>query len=174
MVVAAGTAERQAKVHLRDGADDVVPLVLQILRGLSRLVVPRTQAVEAGRDDGFCAGIVQFVSGQLLQDEAIVRLVLVQRIDDPVAVTPSLGLGSVPLIAVGVGVADQVQPVPRPSLAVAFSFQQPGSFTVEILRRRIGKERVLLGNRRWETDQVQVEPPQKISRSGGPGRSESL
>src|SRR2546428_12844050 len=58
----------------------------------------------------------QLVARKLLQNEAVVRLVAVERADHVVAIAPHLGADLIVLVAVGIGVARQVQPVPRPAL----------------------------------------------------------
>ena len=99
--------------------------------GGDELVGLRGRARRAGKE---------FVAGELFADELVVGLVLVEGADDVVAVTPHLGAELVALVAVGVGVAHDVEPVPRPPLAVA----------------RVGEERVhklLVGARRAVVDE---------------------
>ena len=68
----------------------------------------------------------QFVAGELLEQEAVVRLVGVEDADDVVAIAPGVRPGQILLaLALGVGVAGQVEPVPAPALAVARRGQQP-------------------------------------------------
>ena len=118
MIVAAGTVDRQAEEHLAGRRDDVVQLVVAGLLRVGRLVVPQAEAIEAGGDDRLGRDVRQLVAGKLLADELVVRLVVVERADDVVAVPPGVWLRPVALEAVGLGVADQVEPVPRPALAV--------------------------------------------------------
>ncbi len=67
----------------------------------------------------FCSSVAlgQQVAGELLDREPVERQVAVEGVDDPVAVLPDRARG-VDAVAVGVGVAGQVEPVPRPALAV--------------------------------------------------------
>jgi hypothetical protein len=64
---------------------------------------------------------LKLVRCNLLEQELIVGQVLVERADDPVAV--GVGVGVAPLlledVALGVGVAGDVEPVAAPALAVA-------------------------------------------------------
>ena len=90
MVVASGAGERQAEQRLRSGVDDVVELIVAIGQRIRRFVIPMPQAVVAGRDRGFGRGVIQFVARQLLDQEAIVRLVRIQRADHVVAITPGM------------------------------------------------------------------------------------
>ena len=57
-------------------------------------------------------------AGELLKNEAVERLVVVESADDVIAVAPDVRLGSVALVAIGLGIANEVEPVPRPPLAV--------------------------------------------------------
>ena len=73
---------------------------------------------EARGDDAVLPG-VDLVSGDLLADEAVEGAVLVEDADDVVPVAPERRPVAVDGEAVGVGVAHDVEPVPRPALAVA-------------------------------------------------------
>jgi hypothetical protein len=106
---------------LRRGADHVVELVGAVLGRFERIdfVVPGAEGVKAGGDERFVRGVGQFIAGELLGDEAVVGFVGVQGGDDVVAIAPDAGLGAVALVAARVGVADQVEPVAGPALAIA-------------------------------------------------------
>ena len=69
----------------------------------------------------------QQVAGDLLADELVVRHVAVERVDDPVAVAVHLRDRVVGVVAGGVGVADDVEPVPAPPLAVGRRREQPST-----------------------------------------------
>ena len=58
------------------------------------------------------------VAGELLAEELVVGLVAVEGVDHPVAVPPGVRQRVVAVLAGGVGVADEVEPVPAPALAV--------------------------------------------------------
>src|SRR5262245_21849403 len=58
------------------------------------------------------------VARDLLAEELVVGLVGIEGVDDPVAVSPGLGVDEVPLLARALGVPGDVQPVPAPPLAV--------------------------------------------------------
>ena len=97
----------------------------------------------------------QDVAGDLLADELVVRLVGVEGVDDVVAVAPGLGHGEVGRLAGRVGVADHVEPVPAPLLAVGRRRQQPVHELVESVRRAVGEEGVDLVRRRRQPGQVE-------------------
>ena len=65
------------------------------------------------------------VAGDLLDHEAVERLVAVQRVDHVVAIPPGVGDVAVVLVALGLGEADHVEPVLRPALAVTGAGEQP-------------------------------------------------
>ena len=58
------------------------------------------------------------VAGDVLGEEPVVGQVGVEGADDVVAVAPGVGDLVVELVAVRLGVADQIEPVPAPALAV--------------------------------------------------------
>src|SRR5207248_2393435 len=100
---------------LDGGLEPDVPVVLEpvpheVAGGTQRLRV-------AGRG---------LVGGEHLDDHAIVTLVLIERLDDPVAPVPDVGLALADLgaIAVPVAVPPDVHPVSPPALTVPGAGQQ--------------------------------------------------
>ena len=80
----------------------------------------------------------QQVAGDLVADELGVRQVAVEGGDDPVAVAPGfaeIALGRQLDQVAGVGVADDVEPVPAPALAVPRRGQQ----AIDDARERVGR-----------------------------------
>src|SRR5204863_5583416 len=75
VVVAAGTVDGQAEKRLAGRGENVVQAVVIGEQRIGRLVVPQTEAVIAGRDDGVGGDLIQLVAGELLADELIVGLV---------------------------------------------------------------------------------------------------
>ena len=72
------------------------------------------------------------VAGDLVDDEAVVGQILVEGPDDPVAIPPN----RVELV----GVADQVEPVPRPSLAISGRGEEPVDDLGEGIRGGVRQE----------------------------------
>ncbi len=95
------------------------------------LLVDHAVAQEAGGDDLVLAGAGQQVAGDLLDDEAVVRQVAVERADHPVAPGPLLAR-QVLFIAVAVRVTRGVEPDARPLFAVT----RAGKLFVDGLRDR--------------------------------------
>ena len=125
VVVAAAAFERQAEesgAHRVHAIDHVGHAVL--LLDDAALLVLHVQPIERRRQALFLGGVGQQVAGQLPGDELVERQILVERLDDPVAVGPHRPV-AVHLVAVRVGVPGQVQPVGRHPLAVARRRQQP-------------------------------------------------
>ena len=118
MVVAAGTAERRAEKRLTDRGKGVVELVVAGEADIVRLVIPSPQMPKARGNNGGVGARLEEIAGDLLADEAVERHVVVDRTDHPVAVAPGIGLLVVAFVAVGLGIADDIEPVPRLSLAV--------------------------------------------------------
>ena len=75
-------------------------------------------AEEAGGDERVVVAREEFVAGDLLEKEAVVGLVGLEGLDDVVAVAPGLRAFGVEFVAVGVGVADDVEPFQGPAFAV--------------------------------------------------------
>ena len=163
VVVAPGAMDRQAQVRLRRGADDPLQLLLAG-RGshgggplvLHRLVVRSDHELPGGHDRRGVVGL-EDIAGQLEANEPVVGHVGIERLDDPVAIPPGVGPEPVVLEALGLGEADDVEPVPRPALAV--SGARPGSGPPAARRRRVrvGDERLDLLGRRRQAEQVEGE-----------------
>ena len=93
-------------------AEFVLPLHLVEERILPLHPVPRSCDDEAG------GGILtEGIAGELLEDEAVVGLVFIERADDIIAIVVGVGTLVIGLEAVRIRVADHVEPVPRPTLA---------------------------------------------------------
>jgi len=110
--------------------------------------------------------LVELVAGDLLPDEQVVRLVAVERVDDVVAVTPRMRHVGVALVAGGVGVAGEVEPVARPAFAVTWIVEQPVDQLPVSERTAIVDERgggVRVGR---DAEQVKVQPANECSALG--------
>ena len=114
-------SERQAEHHLAGRVqrvlDDLVD-VLQLVRA-----EPLGLGDEPGRDHppGVIFGRAvggEDVAGELLVEEAVVRDVGVEGVDDVIAIEVRLGDRVIGVIPGGVGVPGEVEPVASPSLAV--------------------------------------------------------
>ena len=124
MIVAAGAIHRHAEESLACRGDHVVVAVEYRLQRIGRFIVPEAQTVVAGGDDRVRVVAGQFVARELFLDELRVRLVVVEALDDVVAVAPRVGFGAVALVAVGFGEAHHIEPVPAPLLPVLWRREQ--------------------------------------------------
>ena len=101
-------------------------------------------------------GVLDFIAGELFCDEAVVRLVFVERLDDVIAVAPSVGVVVVVLVTGRIRVAHDVQPMAAPTFAVARRFEQPVDEARKSVRRIVGDELVNRFGGRRKPDQVEI------------------
>src|SRR2546426_12596164 len=83
-------------------------------------------------------------AGELLYDELVVRHVGLERVDPPVAIPPGVADGTIALESAGLAVSHQVEPVPRPALAIARIFEQLIDELRVGVRRRVIEKRLNL------------------------------
>ena len=176
VVVAAHAAHGKAEERAADDIDDAVEIVREGLLEIRHLVVPHAESIDPRRDEAVEVAVLELVARELLEHEAVVGHVLVERLDHPVAVLPRPALDAVALEAVGLGVAHQVEPVPSPLLAVVRARKQ----TIEKRRPREvgvgvprGQERLDLRGRRRQAGQVEVRAAKERKRIGFWRRIES-
>ena len=77
-------------------------------------------------------------------------------------------------MAVRFGVADKIQPVPRPTLSVVRGCEQPLDDILESLRRVVGEKVPDLLGRRRKADQVKRDSPQEGAFAGRRSRRQSF
>ena len=164
MIVAAGAADAQPEEDLARDVGDVVEDVGPLPAHVALVVFVGAQPEVAGRDPQLGIVGIELVAGELLGQEAVVGFVGVEGADDIVAVTPGVGAEGILAIAVRLGVANQVEPVARPALAVSAARPAGGRSSA---RRRsgciVGQECVdFLGSRR--------QPGQVEGRAADQGR----
>ena len=165
VIVAASAIRRQAEKRLRRRRQDVVQPVEERQLAIGRLIVPQAEPVISGRDDPVGSDLIEFIAGQLLTNELVVRLVVVERADDVVAITPDERLGIVPLEAVRLGVANQVEPMSSPMLAVVPRIEQPIDDLLVGVRRRVRRKLFdILRRRRQAGQRVKQSPQQRLFR----------
>ena len=149
--------ERQAKpnrAHRLGHIEDIIDAIL--LGNAAALAVDHVIAVEAGGQDLFVRRIRQKITGQLLDGELIERHVVVERTNHPVAPGPHRTL-AVTLIAVGVGVACRLQPVPRHAFAIGRRRQRAGHEPVPRAWLVVLKKTLHLSRSRWQAGQVEFQ-----------------
>ncbi len=140
----------------------------ELFRVGAPLLIDQRVAVKAGGHELRLAGARQQIAGQLFDREAVERHVVVQGLDHPVAIGPHFAL-AVDRIAVRVGVARLVEPVPAPALAVVGRGEQAVDQRLVSRGTFIFDEPLDLVRRRQQSDQVEIDAANQ-RRSIGRGR----
>src|SRR5579884_4319655 len=174
MIMALATADCQAKEN-RAGCVDAIDnrLNAELFWIDAAFLIFLCITMETGSDALFSRCIRQQIAGQLLDDELIERLVLVQGVDDPIAVFPD-GARRIDAVAVGVGVARQVEPMAAPPFAVVWAGQQPLDDALVGIGPFITQEIFYVLWRRRQTDEVEVNTAQQGDALGFRRGSEAL
>ena len=142
MVVAAGASQRHAEERLPEGIDPVVSPVGRILGNVDRRMDLLAEIPETGAEHrqvgagGVQPGGVEEVPRDLLADELVVRKIGVEAVDHPIAVPPGIGNGEIELVAAGLAIADDVEPVAGKPFAEVGGCEQP--VDILLIRERIG------------------------------------
>ena len=166
MIVAPGARDRQAEQAARDGIDTFIPVVRQkaadhllgqsqifVIHGRSAQIPERAQIVTSG--------VGHQVRRELQLDETVVRNVLVDGFDDPVAISPGEWIRRIRRLASRVVFAEagDIHPVAAPPLAVSFRSEQlVDEFFVRV-RRLVICERFDLFVGRLVAHKVDVRAP---------------
>ena len=157
MGVALGAAGGEPEPGGAGGGDAVGHGVEAELEGVdAAFFIEHGVAMESGGGDLFRSGIGKHVAGELLDGELIESFIGVERFDDVVAVGPD-GAVAVFFVAVGIGVAGEVEPAAGPALAVARRFQEVVDDDSEGLGSWVGGELVGNFDGRRKADEVEVD-----------------
>ena len=168
VVVASGAADRQSEKRPADRlkllVDDFHPQQFLVLQ----FVVDRPEDEEA-RSGQLVGALVSIpvrhqIAGDLLDDEAVERFVVVERADDVIAVPPRVVKDSGAAPADRVGIAGHVEPVPPPPLAKMRALQQAidpaGDDGARFRGRRVlCNELIDLFGRRRQANQIEGQTP---------------
>ena len=158
--VAAGTVGRracQARHHLRHHV-----VAVEILKRLRRgggggmVVGAGAEVAESGKRGGIVGE--EDVGGELSADEGWPGEVVVEGLDDPVAVGPGVGSEDVVLEAMAVGEVDRVEPVPGHPLAEARRGEEPVDEPLMGVGSGVSAERRHLLRRRREAVEIDRHP----------------
>src|SRR5262245_24298666 len=139
MVVTARATIRQTHENGAGSVGDVVQNLLTPLLEIARIALIGIVAMEAGGDARFRIVGPQFVTGDLLLYEAVVRLVFVERADHVVAVAPRVRTWLVRFEALAFRETGQIKPVTAPALPVSRRCEQAVHYGLKRLRRMIGQ-----------------------------------
>src|SRR5262249_4522869 len=121
------------------------------------LLVGQRVAVKAGGDLLLQSGLRQQVASQLLDDELVIGQVAVESADQPVAPAPGERTAGVLLVAIAVGVARDIEPVPRPPLAVMRRRKETVNKSLVGVGAPVAEEGIDLGRCRRQAGQVEAE-----------------
>ena len=130
MVVTTGAGDRQAHQSAADDVDPIIDHVVDIAHE------PASQSEKPQCRQGLCTVLRgETVGRDLLDQESVVRQVLIEGADDVVAV----GVGPVVIrvlkqdVSLGVGIPRHVEPVASPPLAIPWRGQQPVDQAIECI-----------------------------------------
>ena len=118
-------------------------------------------AMKTCRDLLLDAGILQQITRQLFTGKPIKRKVTIEGIDHPVTISPGKRTNPIFLVAIAVGVARQVQPVPPPALAEMGRSQHPPDQVLPGLRALVLDKPAHLLRLRQQAGQVQAQAADK-------------
>ncbi len=164
MIVAAGAPHGQAEKRLRRGGNHVIDhLQTQPIR-IGFLVEPGADGEKGRRGDlvhlrSTLAAGWQQIAGKLLGHKLVVRLIVVECVDDIIAI------GLIPTRVCHAGeidptryVAGNIEPVPAPFFPIVRRGEKPIDQLLIRIRRRIGKKRPDLLWPRRKTKQIKRRP----------------
>src|SRR5436309_16139847 len=98
---------------------------------------------------GMKAGMRQQIAGDMFGDELIVREVAVESPNDIIPVAPRILNRIIEFVAQGLGIADQIQPMTRPTLAEGRRSEQAIDYFFVGFVGGISKEAFYFLRRRW-------------------------
>ena len=166
MVVALRATDGLREPDGADGADAVGEVArLVVLRLRAALLGGEQQAVESGGHARLQRGVGQEVAGKLLNGEPVETLVLVERLDDVVAVGEDVAR-RVGMVADSVRVTHHVQPADGHALAVVRRGEQALDELGVGVWRLVIHERVHLFGLGRQAEQVEVEPARERAAVG--------
>ncbi len=131
------------------------------------------QSIEGGRQTLSFGGLRQQIPRQLPGQKLIERQVLIEGLNDPVAIRPD-GSKAVHLIAMGIGVPGNIQPLDRHPLTIAWRIEQSIDQSFIGLRSVIREERINLGQGRREAGEIKRQPSYQCGPGGRRGWLQSL
>ena len=150
MIVALRAAQRQPHPDSACGLHAIHHVLhARLLGDAPALAIDHVIAIEAAREFLLGRGIRQKITRELPDRELIVGHVVIDRLHHPVTPWPH-GALRIALVAVAVGVACRIQPVPSPALAEV----RAGEETFD----DVGQVRLVRRGRRRESRQIQGEP----------------
>ena len=159
VIMALGAADGQAEP---DGSDRVGAihglLEPELLDLHPAFPVLEAVPVESRRDPLVDSCARQDVPRDLLDRKAVKRHVAIESVDHPLAPAPGVRPLGVLLVAVGVGVASEIEPVDRPALSVVARLKKAVDEALVRARPWVRQECIDLLGRRRQSGEVQAHP----------------
>src|SRR5690348_9211995 len=118
MIVTARAAVSHPHKYRSHGVGDVVEDFLPPHNWICKIALVGPETIESGGDSGGRIVGIQLVARDLLFDESIVRLVLIEGLNDVIAITPDVRPGLIGFEPCAIGITRKIQPVAAPPLAV--------------------------------------------------------
>ncbi|NDH07276.1 hypothetical protein EBX93_15400 [bacterium] len=99
--------------------DEIVQFISPVLSGFKWVdfILPGSQRMKTCRNHGFKCWLREFIASQLFEYKSIVGFIVVEGSNHIIAVFPDAGFCGVPLISVGIRIADKIEPMPGPFFA---------------------------------------------------------
>jgi len=121
--------------------------------------LPRREFIAALSATAVAAALPRtpLVASELLEQEAVIGFVIVEGANDVIAVTPGIVAVRVVLETIGLGKADNVEPVLAPVLPIVRIGEQALDQILPGVRGAVGDERRNLGGRRRQTHKVEAD-----------------
>ena len=166
VVVAAGALERQPQEGGAGRVHQVFEPLVAILEVVVGLIVPGAHPQKPCGDHRLLIGVGHFVTSELTGHKPVEGHVAVERLHHPVAIPPGPWLLGIPLVAVGLGVAGDVEPVTGLPLTKMGRGEQTIHLPLVGIRRAVGPEGLELGRGGGQADQIKGEPPQERAAVG--------
>ena len=158
MVVAAAAIHRQPQQPGAGGRDDVVHRVRPNDGRGGGVFVPNLIDRPGNEKTRrrFHIRIVRrdLIAGELLEHEAVERLVGIQRANDIIAIGPRIFAQGVDFVSVALAEADHVEPMPPPLFAIMRRGKQPIDEPLVSVGRIVGEKRGDLLGRRRQAQQI--------------------
>ena len=144
----------------------ILKTLVLIVEPIIGFIVPRPKTQESGCNHGLLCAVGDFVPGNLLDDELIVRHVTVECLHHPVPILPGKRLFLIAFISTGIRVACKIEPVPCPAFAILRHLQH----TINQLCPRIRGLIIFKGSDRrltwWQSDDIVIKPANEGSTIG--------
>ncbi len=165
MVVALRAAEAHPEEDVGGRVGQVFEDHSPLLTGVALVVFVDPVAEVSGGHDRLRVLRGELVAGDLFADELVVRLVAAEGRDDVIAVVPGVRPVGVLLVAVGIGIADEVEPEAG-VLAIPRACEEP--VDEPLVRSGDESERnasIPASRRRRQTSQVLIQTPDEGGRT---------